>query len=472
MAAFTPPLLPPTPINPTHVSMGIPAPIRDTEFDELMNTILNNVKGLYISYPAQNKWKVQKQREVEEDIHDDLLVGVAASLRNSSSLSRAVGNKGFKEALQMVGKVVGVGKGADCGLFSLPAIWISFMRLIRDKRSDWARKLLSLALKLARQKFGRKHPFVQVLLNLQRIWKKDPDQIKEVVLAAYGRCIEDMKEELGAFHLTYLSLLGDFVVYLNGRSVHDTQTLVKDIRSVIKIVEEEKGPDGGPNGDYALELLGLTLYVLQSAPNSPAMADQAEKVAEELHHRLNERKEEAGGQLEGNLFTTWKDLRQLLGKFCQDKKNYHDAIGFLEEFLRFEIEDQRDALALEKLESCYLAVGRDDAAKDVRQRRNEISEILLRKIERDPAEGEEGADEHEQTDEEDGGDVNGAEGSSEATVVDQAEESNKENLEEDIANEFGDSEVEIKLLEEQIAGLQQRVKVLKRARGGEEILVT
>jgi hypothetical protein len=202
--------------------MGIPAPIRDTEFNELMNNILNNVKGLYISYPAQNKWKVQQQREVEEDIHYDLLVGVAVSLRNSSSLSRAVGNKGFQEALQMVGKVVGVGEGSDCGLFSLPAIWISFMRLIQDKRSDWARKFLSLALKLARQKFGRKHPFVQVLLNLQRIWKKDPDQIKEVVLAAYGRCIEDVKEELGAFHLTYLLLWGDFVVYLNGRSVHDT----------------------------------------------------------------------------------------------------------------------------------------------------------------------------------------------------------------------------------------------------------
>jgi hypothetical protein len=452
------------------VSMGIPAPIRDTEFNELMNIILNNVKDLYISYPAQNKWKVQKQREVEEDIYDDLLVGVAASLRNSSSLSRAVGNKGFQKALQMVGKVVGVGEGADCGLFSLPAIWISFLRMIRDKRPDWARKFLSLALKLARQKFGRKHPFVQVLLNLQRIWKKDPEQIKEVVLAAYGRCIEDVKEELGAFHLTYLSLWGDFVVYLDGRSVHDTQTLVKDIRSVIKIVEEEKGPEGGPNGDYTLELLGLTLLVLQSAPSSPTMTDQAEKVAEELHRRLDERKEEAGGQLEGNLFTTWKDLRQLLGTFCQDKKNYHHAIGFLEEFLRFEIEDERDALALEKLEKCYLAVGRDDAAKDVRQRRMEISEILLRKTEKGAAEGEKGADYHEKTHEEDGGDVNGAEGSSEATVVNQADESNKENLEEHIANEFGDSEVEIQLLEEQIAGLRQRVKVLKRARGSEEIL--
>ncbi|KAL5320046.1 hypothetical protein ACEPPN_013106 [Leptodophora sp. 'Broadleaf-Isolate-01'] len=450
--------------------MGIPPPIRDTEFDELMNTILNNVKDLYISYPAQKKWKVQKHREVEEDIHDDLLVGVSTSLKNSRSLSPAIGKKGFQNALQMVGKVVGVGEGADCGLFSLPAIWISFLGLVREKQRPWARKFLSLALKLARQKFGRKHQFVQVLSSLQKIWDKDPGQITEVVLAAYGRCIEDVKKSLGAFHLTYLSLWGDFVVYLDGRSVHDTQALVEDIRSVIKIVGEEKGPDGGPNGDYALELLGLTLYVLQSAPSSPTMTDQAEKVAEELHHRLEERKAEDGGQLEGNLFTTWKDLRQLLGKFCQDKENYHHAIGYLEEFLRFEIEDERDACALENLERCYKAVGRNDAAKDVRERWVEISEVLLRKTKKDLAEGEKGADDHEEIHKEDGGDVDGAEGSSEATVVNQAEERSKENPEEDIANEYGDSGVEIQLLEEQIAGLQQRVKDLKRERGSEETL--
>ncbi|KAH7363899.1 hypothetical protein BKA65DRAFT_489891 [Rhexocercosporidium sp. MPI-PUGE-AT-0058] len=359
---------------------------------------------------------------------------------------------------------------ADCGLFSLPAIWISFLRLVRENRPAWARQFLSLALKLARQKFGRKHQFVQVLFNLQKIWKKDPDQITEVVLAAYGRCIEDVKKSLGAFHLTYLSLWGDFVVYLDGRSVDDTQALVEDIRSVIKIVEEEKGPDGGPNSDYALELLGLTLYVLQSAPRSLTMADQAEKVAKELHRRLEERKAEDGGQLEGNPFTTWKDLRQLLGQFCQDKENYHDAIGYLEEFLRFEIEDERDACALEKLERCYEAVGRNDAAKDVWQRRLKISEILLRKSKKDPAECEKGADGHEQLHEEDGGDADGAAESSEGTVGNQVEEPSKGNLEEDIGDKYGDSGVEIQLLEEQIAGLQQRVKDLKRERGSEKTL--
>jgi len=460
VADFTPPQLP-THIKLTRSSMGIPAPISDTEFDVLLSTILNNVKDLYISYPAQNKWKVQKQREVEEDIHDELLVGVATSLRNSSSLSLEVGDKGFQKALQTVGKVVGIGDAADCGLFSLPAIWVSFLCMIRHQRPDRASEFLSLAWGLAVHKFGGKHQFVQVLHNLQKIWMKDPDQLEEVVFTAYRRCIADVKEQLGPFNLTYLSLWGDFVVYLDGRSTNETQAAVKDIRSVIKISEEEKGPGGGPDGDYTLELLGLTLYVLQSAPT---MADEAEEVAKELLIRLNQRRVKAGGQLVGNLFVTWKDLRQTLGTFCLDKKDYHQAISYLEDFLSHEIVDDRDALALEKLERCYLALGRDDDAKKVWQWRMDNSERLLQKTETEQIEGEKVADGHEETDDEDSRDVSEEEGSSEATVINQVEESNEENLEEGIGDEFGDAEVEIQLLQEQIAGLKQRVKVLKQAR--------
>jgi hypothetical protein len=461
MAASTPPRLPYTHFNPTHFSMGIPAPMSNTEFDGLLSTILDNVKDLYISYPVQKKWKVEKQREVEEDEHDDLLVGVAASLRNYSSLSPTIGNTGFQKALHTLEKVVGVGEGADCGIFSLPAIWVSFLRMIRNQRSDWAREFLSLALKLAKHKFGRLHPFVQVLFNLQKVWATEPGQLEEVVLTAYRRCIADVKEELGAFNRTYLQLWGDYVVYLDGRSINETQAMVNDIRSVIKISEEEKGPDGGPDGDYTLELLGLTLYVLQSAPT---MADEAEKVAKELLLRVNQRRVKAGGKLEGDLFITWKDLRHTLGTFCLEKMDYQQAIGYLEDFLSHEIADERDALALERLERCYLSLGREDDAKKVWQWRVDNSQRLLQEIETESVEGEKVVNGHEERDDDDSGDVSEKEGSSEATVVNQVEESNEENLEEDDADEFGDFEVEIQLVQEQIAELKQRLNVLKQAR--------
>jgi hypothetical protein len=430
----------------------------NTDFDGILGTILAKVKDLYISYPAQKKWKVEKHREAEEDIHDDLLVGVASSLRNHSSLNPTVGYKGFQKALQTLEKVVGVGEGADCGLFSLPAIWLSFLRMIRDQRPDWARDFLSLALRLAMRRFGHEHSLAQVLLNLQKVWMKEPGKLEEVIFTAYRSCIAQVKEELGAFNLTYLSLWGDYVVYLDGKSTNETHAVVNDIRSVIKISEEEKGPDGGPDGDYTLELLSLTLYVLQSAPT---MAEEAEKVAKELLIRVNRRRLKAGGQLEENLFIKWKDLRQTLGTFCHKRKEYRQAIYYLEDFLNLEIIDDRDNLALQKLEACYRSLGRDGDAEKVRQLRMDNSQRLLQKTNTAPGGGEEVVNDHGERDDDGGEDVSEEEGGSEATVVGQVEESNEEDLEEEDADEIRDCEVEIQLREEQLAGLKQRLSVLK-----------
>jgi len=461
MAVVTPPNFGRTHSNNTHFSMEIPALMSKKGIDELMGTIPANVKDLYISHPAQKKWKVQKQREVEEDIHDDLLVGVATSLRNYSSLSPELGYKGFQKALHTLEKVVGVGQGADCGLFSLPAIWESFLRMIRKERLDLAGVFLSRVLQLAIYKFGREHPFVQVLLGLKKVWMTEPAaQLEEVIFKAYRRCITHVKEKLGAFNLTYLCLWGDYVVYLDGSSTNETRDVVDNIRSVIKISEEEKGPDGGPDGDYTLELLGLTLYVLQSAPT---MADEAEKVARELLIRVNQRRVKAGGKLEGDLFITWKDLSHTLGTFCQEKKDYQQAVGYLEDFLDYEIVDDRDTLALEKLEKCYVSLGRDDDAKAVWQRRMDSSQRLLQKTNKEPVWDEEAMNDHRERDGDDGGDVSEERGnSSQPTLVVEVEELNEGNLEEDETDEIGDSEVEMQLVQVQIAELQRRLNVLKR----------
>jgi hypothetical protein len=467
VAAFTPPCNYQMRFNSTHSSIGTPAPMSNTDLDKLMITILANTRNLYISYPAQNKWMVKKQREVEEDIHDDLLVGVATSVRNYSSLSPTVGYKGFRKALHMLKKVVGVGEGADCGLFSLPAIWISFLRLIRDQRPDWAWEFLSLASNLAMKKFGHEHSFVQVLLNLQKIWREEPHQLEEVVLRTYRSCIADVKETLDSFNLTYLSLWADYVAYLDGTSINETNHVVKDIRGVIKVLEEDKGSDGGLDSDYILELFGLMLYVLQSAPT---MADEAEKVAKELLLRVERRRVKAGGKLEGDLFTTWKDLRQTLGTLCQDRKDYHQAINYLEEFLDHKIVDDRDALALEKLEGCYRSIGRGEKAEEVWKWRMGESQRLLQKPDTDPVGGQKVVNHYQERDDKEGENVSEEEGSSEGTVMGQVEEIDEENLGECDANEIGDSEVEKQLLGEQIAELKKRLNVLETGkREGERL---
>jgi tetratricopeptide (TPR) repeat protein len=461
VAGFTPPHNHHARFHPIYSGIGIPASI-SINVTELMDVIIAKTEDLYIKYLAQGTWLVNKQREVEEDIHDDLLVGIATSVRNYSSLSPDVGDIGFQKALLALGKVVGVGDGADCGLFSLPAIWVSFLRLVRGQRPVWASRFLSVALNLARTKFGRKHSLVQVLDNLKSVWEKDPGQVEQVVLRIYRRCISQVKERLGPFNLTYLSLWADYVVYLDGTSDSETYDVVENIRGVIKVVEEEKGKDGGPDSDYVIELNGMMLYVLQSAPTT---ADEAEDVAKELLERLKRRKKKAGEKLEGDLFTTWKDLRQTLGTFCQRRGDYEKAIGYLEESLTWEIVDERDVLALEKLERCYLSVGRDEQAKVVWQRRMDESQRLLQKADAEPARGEKVADDHGEGDDKEGGNVSDEGGSSEGTVVCQVEEINEENLGEYNDDEIGDSEVEQQLLREQIAELTKRLNVLEMGKG-------
>jgi hypothetical protein len=74
----------------------------------------------------QGIWQVKNQFVVQEDIHDDLLVGVASTLRNFESQEPDIGRMGIRKAFMTLEKVV-----ADCGLFSLITIWESFLRMIR-----------------------------------------------------------------------------------------------------------------------------------------------------------------------------------------------------------------------------------------------------------------------------------------------------------------------------------------------------
>jgi hypothetical protein len=74
----------------------------------------------------QGIWQAKNQFVVQEDIHDDLLVGVASTLRNFESQEPDIGRMGIRKAFMTLEKVV-----ADCGLFSLITIWESFLRMIR-----------------------------------------------------------------------------------------------------------------------------------------------------------------------------------------------------------------------------------------------------------------------------------------------------------------------------------------------------
>jgi tetratricopeptide (TPR) repeat protein len=434
--------------------------MRKTKILGLHDVMLFNAKELYLSYLSQKKWKVAHERIIEEDFHDDLLVAVGTSLRNYNSLGQsglAISFKEMRQAFQLLDKVVGVQKGADCGLFSLPAILESFLRMIRKQWPDVATSFLSQAVQLAKVRFGEDHPFAQVLLNLQKIQMEDSQQLADVIFTVYRSCIEHVENNLGSFHLTTLQLWGDFVVYLGGSSINQTRAAVDNIRRVIRKSETENGLDH----DYTLELLGLTLYVLQS---DLTMAEEAEDVALDIFQRVERIKANTGGKLEGDLLIKRKDLKQTLGTLRLKQKDYEKAIEYLEEFFHNEVMDGRDTQALQMLEGCYTSLGKLEKAKMVQKRRMETSQILLRQDEVKTAEDDKACTKEEEPAESvDGGCIEG-------TAVDdfenpnEKEDQDEENEEEDddSTDEVRDVEVEKQLLREQISEMEQRLKALEK----------
>jgi hypothetical protein len=78
--------------------LGQPTMNWQNKLDEDKGRILFHVRQLYTGSLNQNKWKVMDPFKIEENEHDDLLVGVGASLRNFTSLGTEIGMTGIRKA--------------------------------------------------------------------------------------------------------------------------------------------------------------------------------------------------------------------------------------------------------------------------------------------------------------------------------------------------------------------------------------
>lgn len=393
----------------------------------------------------QGRWKITNRCKVQEDIHDDLIAGVGIALRNFESLGPNIGGMGILKAFKTLENVV-----ADCGLFSLPAIWISHLPMIQKGHTQFAKEFLSHALRLSIQKFhyGRNHPFVQVIVGLLKIEETEPHMLEQVIFRAYRSCIGHVTEKLSSFHLTTLSLWSDFVAYLDSSSASETKEAVDTFRRVIRRSEEDNGLDD----DYTLELLGLKLYVLQS---TESMAEEAELLALDMLCRVN-RRLQAGEELEGSLFILWKDLRHVLGQFCRAKGDLHMAVMHLEDYLSHGVVDDRDIFALEHLEECYAQLGEQDEARRVRLWRMNRSRILLQEDDIELVEGETVDNEDEEGHEHDDIDED----------IYEDEKIDGEAIEHDDAAELEDAEVEMQILQGQMDMLKKRMTIFQRKMEG------
>ena len=354
--------------------------MQQTERDTHFAAILSQVRNLYLGSIEQEKWQVKNRFVVEEDIHDDLLVGVGTALRDFDSQKWqecVIGGMAIRKAFVALEKVV-----VNCGLFSLPSIWESYLRMIRKGRREIARMFLLHVLQISKDmaSYTSNHPFVQVIRGLLRLEKTDPDMLKHVILCAYRSCIDHVAQKLTLSHLTTLSLWSDYVVYMDNSSASETKQAVDSFRSLILKSENDNGVDD----DFTLEILGLSLYVLQSTDSTAA---EAELVALDMFCRVN-RRIKSGEKLEGSLLILWKDLKHTLGNFCYAKGERRAAVRHLEECLVHGVVDDRDFIALKSLEEWYDELGELGEAERVHQLRISSSQKLFQEDKIEVAERE------------------------------------------------------------------------------------
>lgn len=363
-------------------SPQIPPKFSDSRYHLIYQALVGNVEQLYKHYLPT--WKVHNNNAVEEDEHDDLLVGINSSLRSLEESENSFAHHGIHKAFHTLRKVVvGTKKSGHCGFFSLPAILQGYLRFREHNEPIMAKCFILHAIRHAKQKFKAKHPFVRVLVNLQHIrriqelqeyqaireaqnvqyledlMQANFEELKVIIYAAYFTCIEVTKQRLGAQNISYLQLWGDFVVYGDNSSASDALDV---IQQAVRTCEE----DNSECDDHTMTLLGMKLYVQQSIPS---WTKEAEATALDMVRRLDSRVRKTGIDLEGDMLIIWKDLRHTLGNFQHARKEYAVAIWYLEVYLEKGVEDDRDIFALKLLEEWYSDWGDDAKALKVRERR-------------------------------------------------------------------------------------------------------
>jgi hypothetical protein len=348
--------------RPSDYVLEAPISIWQVENRKLLKSILSHVKKLYLGSITQEKWQVKNQFVVQEKIHDDLLVRVGMALNNFDSHESNIGWKVVKKAFRTLERVVD-----DCGLFSLPMIWESYRRMIRKGYHVLATMFLEQAIGLAICRASRESShefhcsFARVLYLIFVVQRDYPNVLEYVILLAYHECINYVLQELTSNHLTTLLLWSDFVVYMENSTASQIKQAVDNFRLVIKQAKIDNGVDG----DFTLEILGLNLYVLQATDSTAA---EAEQVASEMLD-IVDRRVGNGEKLEGDLLITWKDLKHTLGNFCYARGELEAAVVHVEECLQDGVVDDRDIIALRRLEEWYDQRGERGKLDKVRERR-------------------------------------------------------------------------------------------------------
>ncbi|KAI1506231.1 hypothetical protein F5X99DRAFT_127694 [Biscogniauxia marginata] len=272
--------------------------------DQLLQSLLLNVSGMYRGALHDGRWKMRDALTIQENEYDELFLIIFKTLHYSDHTDAAAGDLGMREAFPSLRRAV-----QECGFFSLPTIWTAVIHIVRRGHMRFACRFIAEAARLA----GLLHPNSQLQLifaDMLQLLGQDAGIAEHALVSAYTQCICDVTaglEGLPFSHLTALTLRNfylHYIVYVDGSPDGGDQSM-RAFEDLLELSEQIYDKDD----EVVLEILAQWILCLEL---DPAAAHSLHQVTGEMLGRIASRRRKHGGEFKWNLLPKWRGVKHVL----------------------------------------------------------------------------------------------------------------------------------------------------------------
>lgn len=326
-----------------------------SDTDKCIGSILHHTRSLYISSLSEGRWKESNDDGLLRNQYSNFNTSVHTAVKDMNSSSTNIGMLGLKRIFKALDNVAG-----DCDIFSLPAIWESWRRLIGGNLPGLGNQLLVRALQISQQRLGSGHPQVRVLAGICELQRFGSDLLEIVILQALRSCICHLENVLTLSHPATLIFWVFYLGNLDTLPSDDVETVLLNLRHQIRRAEEDNGVDD----DYTLGILECLISLVEMTGPEAEFVSMTNDMLSRVNRRLD-----SGEKLDGRLLIYWYNANYDLGWRAKSKGDLHSATQYLDGLLMFGIKDAHDAFVLQDLEGWYAELGDEDNATRARELR-------------------------------------------------------------------------------------------------------
>ncbi|KAI0596068.1 hypothetical protein F4775DRAFT_566362 [Biscogniauxia sp. FL1348] len=272
--------------------------------DQLLQSLLMNVSGMYRGALHDGRWKMRDALTIQENEYDELFLIIFKTLHYSGYSDAAAGDLGMQEAFPSLRRAV-----QECGFFSLPTIWTAVIHIVRRGHMQFASRFIAEAARLA----GLLHPNSQlqlIFVDMLRLLGHDAGIAEHALVSAYTQCIRDVTaglEGLPFSHLTALTLRNFFIhyiMYVDTTPGGSAQSM-RAFEDLLELSEQIYDKDD----EVVLEILAQWIMCLELDPTA---AHYLAQVTNDMLARIGSRRRKLGGTFKWNLLPKWRGVKSVL----------------------------------------------------------------------------------------------------------------------------------------------------------------